>query len=156
MPHDCLVTVLADLARYYNHALLVVESNTLETRDALMEDSAEFIVNRLGRCYSNLYRRESFDTVTGERSTRIGFHTNRSTKAMLIINLQGLVREGAYVERDNDACNELATYEHGPGGTYGARRGFHDDILMSRAIGLFIGMSQQPRAAGALPPLRSW
>ena len=156
VPHDCLVTVLADLARYYNHALRVVESNTLETRDALMEDSAEFIVNRLGRCYSNLYRRESFDTVTGERSTRIGFHTNRSTKAMLIINLQGLVREGAYVERDNDACNELATYEHGPGGTYGARRGFHDDILMSRAIGLFIGMSQQPRAAGALPPLRSW
>ena len=113
-------------------------------------------MNRLGRCYSNLYRRESFDTVTGERSTRIGFHTNRSTKAMLIINLQGLVREGAYVERDNDACNELATYEHGPGGTYGARRGFHDDILMSRALGLFIGMSQQPRAAGALPPLRSW
>lgn len=156
VPHDCLVRILADLARYYNLALLVVESNTLESRDALMEDSAEFIVNRLARCYGNLYRRESFDTVTGERSTRIGFHTNRSTKAMLIINLQGLVRERAYIERDNDACNELATYEHCPGGAYGARRGFHDDILMSRAIGLFVGSSRRLSAAGALPSPRRW
>ena len=156
VPHDCLVRILADLARYYNLALLVVESNTLESRDALMEDSAEFIVNRLARCYGNLYRRESFDTVTGERSTRIGFHTNRSTKAMLIINLQGLVRERAYIERDNDACNELATYEHCPGGAYGARRGFHDDILMSRAIGLFVGSSRRLSAAGALPSPCRW
>lgn len=156
VPHDCLVRILADLARYYNLALLVVESNTLESRDALMEDSAEFIVNRLARCYGNLYRRESFDTVTGERSTRIGFHTNRSTKAMLIINLQGLVRERAYIERDNDACNELATYEHCPGGAYGARRGFHDDILMSRAIGLFVGSSRRLSAAGILPSPRRW
>lgn len=156
VPHDCLVRILADLARYYNLALLVVESNTLESRDALMEDSAEFIVNRLARCYGNLYRRESFDTVTGERSTRIGFHTNRSTKAMLIINLQGLVRERAYIERDNDACNELATYEHCPGGAYGARRGFHDDILMSRAIGLFVGSSRRLSAAGTLPSPRRW
>ena len=156
VPHDCLVCILADLARYYNLALLVVESNTLESRDALMEDSAEFIVNRLARCYGNLYRRESFDTVTGERSTRIGFHTNRSTKAMLIINLQGLVRERAYIERDNDACNELATYEHCPGGAYGARRGFHDDILMSRAIGLFVGSSRRLSAAGILPSPRRW
>lgn len=154
-PHDCLVRVLADLARYYNTALLVVESNTLESRDAMMEDSAEFIVNRLARSYTNLYRRESFDTVTGERSTRIGFHTNRSTKAMLIVNMQGLVRERAYTERDNDACNELATYEHCPGGTYAARRGFHDDILMSRAIGLFVGASRRLQKAGELlrPPL---
>lgn len=153
VPHDVLVTVLADLARYYDNALLVVESNTLESRDAMLEDSAEFIVNRLARSYANLYRRESFDTVTGERGTRIGFHTNRSTKAMLIINLQGLVREQAYVEHDHDACNELATYEHCPGGAYAARRGFHDDILMSRAIGLFVGASYRPRNVGeALPP----
>lgn len=156
VPHDCLVRVLADVARYYNMALLVVESNTLESRDALMEDSAEFIVNRLARSYGNLYRRESFDTVTGERSTRIGFHTNRSTKAMLIINMQGLVREGAYVERDNEACNELATYEHCPGGGYGARRGFHDDIVMSRAIGLFVGASRRLSKAGELPAAGAW
>lgn len=157
VPHDCLVTVLADIARFYGNALLVVESNTLESRDAMMEDSAEFIINRLARLYPNLYRRRSYDTVTGEPGTRIGFHTNRSTKAMLIINLQGLVREQAYIERDNDACNELATYEHGPGGTYAARRGFHDDILMSRAIGLFVGSSARPAKVGAaLPSPRRW
>ena len=146
-PHDCLVHTIADLATYYNRALLVVESNTLESRDAMMEDSAGYIISMLARCYANLYRREAFDTATQQWSNRIGFHTNRSSKAALMIHLQMLLRENGYIERDDDACNELSTYENGPGGTYGARRGYHDDILMSRAIGLYVGARRQTMKA---------
>lgn len=157
VPHDTLADTIVGLARYYNRALLVVESNTLESRDAMMEDSAEYVIARLSRNYSNLYRREAFDTTSGQRSLRVGFHTNRSTKAMLIIHLQALVRLGGYVERDQEACNELSTYEHQAGGAYGARRGFHDDILMSRAIALFVGSRMTPCMVGEpLPPVRSW
>lgn len=158
LPHDLLVDKLVEIARFYANALLVVESNTLESRDgALMEDSAGYIVNRLAAGYSNLYRRECFDAVSGRPSTRVGFHTNRSTKAMLIINLQGLLRENAYDEPCHEACNEYAVYEQGPRGTYGARQGFHDDIVMSRAIGLFVGARGARRSVGSpVPEPISW
>ncbi len=158
LPHDLLVDKLIGLARFYANALLVVESNTLESRDgALMEDSAGYIVNRLASGYSNLYRRECFDALSGRPSTRVGFHTNRSTKAMLIIHLQGLLREQAYDEPCHDACNEYAVYEQGPRGTYAARQGFHDDIVMSRAIGLFVGARAARRSLGQpLPPPNPW
>ena len=42
-----------------------------------------------------------------------------------------------YIERDNQAVNEMTNYEILPNGrSYGARKGCHDDILMTRAIGL--------------------
>ena len=48
------------------------------------------------------------------------------------------VRDGTYVERDIMAADELAVYEQLPNGSYGARSGCHDDILMTRAIGLHV------------------
>jgi len=49
-----------------------------------------------------------------------------------------MVRDGAYIERCNEACNELATYEQLPNGSYAAKAGCHDDILMTRAIALYV------------------
>ena len=69
------------------------------------------------------------------------FHTNRSTKAMLISGLIEAVRDGRYIERDSMACNELLTYEQLPGGAYAAKAGFHDDILMTRAMAV-LALSQ--------------
>ncbi len=36
------------------------------------------------------------------------------------------------------ACDELATYELTSSGAYAAHKGFHDDLLMTRAIGLYV------------------
>ena len=44
----------------------------------------------------------------------------------------------SYTERDSGAVDELQTYERKPNGTFGAKDGHHDDILMTRCIGLFI------------------
>ena len=46
------------------------------------------------------------------------------------------VREHKFVERDNEALNELSTYVSLPSGIYAARPGRHDDILMTRALAL--------------------
>lgn len=69
----------------------------------------------------------------GEGSTamRPGFHTNRQTKPLIVNNLVAAVR-------DSGAVDELQTYERKPNGTFGAKDGHHDDILMTRCIGLFI------------------
>ena len=63
---------------------------------------------------------------------------NTSTKPLVIDRLIEMVGSGGYVERDEEACDELAVYEVKPNGSYGAKQGYHDDILMTRAIGLYV------------------
>ena len=111
--HDMLARKSAAVARFYNKALLIIESNTFETEDyGGGADSNLFVLNRLAEQYPNVYRRRTFDRSTNRYTSNIGFHTNRSTKALLIGGLMRVcVREGGYIERDNEACNEYAVYE---------------------------------------------
>lgn len=142
--HDLLARRAADIARYYNTALLLIESNTLETADyAAASSSSLFVLNRLAEEYPNMYMRQSFDTCGGSSTLKVGFHTNRSTKHMLVSRLIEAVREGEYIERDTAACDELITYEQRPNGTFAAKEGYHDDILMTRAMALFAADSEQ-------------
>ncbi len=137
--HDILGRITEDIGRWYNDALLAVESNTLESgSDSL------YILNRLADSYPNLYRRKTYDAITGQESRRVGFHTNRQTKAMIITELIAAVRDGTYIERDTDACEELLTYEQHANGTYGAKPGAHDDIVMTRAIALHAARIAMP------------
>lgn len=146
--HDLLAAKAMAIARHYNNALLVIESNTLEA-EAGKGDPNLFVLNRLAENYQNVYMRESYDSLTRTTSRRVGFHTNRSTKALLISGLIEAVREGLYVERDAGACDELAVYQQLPSGSYGAKEGYHDDILMTRAMALHVIKSGNQ--CGALP-----
>ena len=142
--HDLLASKSVAVSRYYNNAFLVIESNTYETSAFGSScDSNMFILNRLAETYSNIYRRETFDSLSKTYSSHIGFHTNVSTKKLLINGLIEIVREGLYTERDSDACNELLTYEQLESGAFAAREGCRDDILMTRAIGLYVIRSRQ-------------
>lgn len=129
--HDIIAWRAAAIATYYDNALLVIESNTLDC-DNIGGDPAESILTEISNSYHNLYFRKGL-----EGETHIGFHTNRATKSMIINRLIALIRDNEYVERDNEACNELAVYEQ-KGTTFGAIDGNHDDIVMARAIGLFV------------------
>lgn len=126
--HDLLAWKAARLASFYDHACLVFESNTLET-EKTDGDDAVYILNELARSYGNLYFRAK---------RKPGFQTNRSTKGSIIHRLIALVRDGGYIERDSDAIDEMSYYEHKPMGRFGAIDGKHDDIVMSRAIGLHV------------------
>lgn len=132
--HDIIAWKSATIARWYCNALLVVESNTLET-DNVGGDPSLLILNDISRYYRNLYTRQTFDGTT--RSVKIGFHTNRATKTLAVSRLIALVRETGYVERDADALDELMVFRK-IGGGFGAADGYHDDIVMTRAIGLLI------------------
>lgn len=143
---DLLAWNAARIAAYYCNALLVIESNTLETHDPdrLTEgDQSLFILNQLREAYPNLYaRRQCADEVMRGAPRRYGFHTNTSTKPMIISGLVQAIREQTYVERDENCLDEYLTYEQRQNGSYGALPGRHDDLLMTRAIGLYISSSE--------------
>ena len=125
--HDELAWKAMQLAKYYNDALLVVESNTL-TNEAARAGESDYILEKVLHVYGNVYRRES---------GRLGFHTNGKTKRKAISALIAALRDDKYVERDIEAVNEMRFYEE-HNGRYAARAGKHDDILMTRAIGLYL------------------
>lgn len=139
---DLLAWNAARIATYYDNALLVIESNTLETHDPsrMMEgDQSGFILNQLRDSYPNLYaRRRSEQDILQGAPLKYGFHTNVSTKPMVISTLVKAVRERLYVERDPECLSEFDAYERRQNGSYGALPGNHDDLLMTRAIGLHI------------------
>lgn len=161
---DQLAWLSARISRWYGDALLAIESNTLETRDPdryVDGDQSYFILNQLRDCYPNLYaRRQSPEDIVEGRPRKYGFHTNVSTKPMIISNLVRVVREGLYIERDENCINEYLTYERRQNGSYGAITGKHDDILMTRAIGLHICLNEmtQPILNDTIsrPALRSY
>lgn len=125
--HDKLAWKSMQLAKYYNDAMLVVESNTL-TNEAARAGESDYILENVHRVYRNVYERTP---------GKLGFHTNVKTKGKAVTELIIALRDGTYVERDIDAVNEMRDYEE-RNGIYAARPGKHDDILMTRAIGLYV------------------
>lgn len=155
--HDLLAWKAAQIAQWYCDALLVVESNTLETHargTARVDgDQAPYILDLLGDSYHNLYYRDEGHP---------GFHTNTRTKPMVISTLVECLRDGVLTERDSECIDEFGAYERRPDGSFGAITGKHDDMLMTRAIGLWVATRRmapveeprvmKPRTA----PAQSW
>ena len=140
---DRLAWRAAQIAAFYNDSLLVIESNTLETHDKDRQveggDQSQYILNQISDIYPNLYaRKQSEDEIREGAPRKYGFHTNVATKPMIISTLVKVIRERLYIERDKRCLDEYDTYERKPNGAYGAIVGKHDDLLMTRAIGLHI------------------
>ncbi len=139
---DLLAWKAAQIAAYYDNSLLVIESNTLETHDRdrnVDGDQSQFILNQIKDVYPNLYaRRQSEAEIIEGAPRRYGFHTNVATKPMVISTLVKVIREGLYIERDQRCLDEYINYERRPNGSFGAIVGKHDDLLMTRAIGLHV------------------
>ena len=125
--HDLLAWKAAQVATLYNNALLVVESNSLSNATA-EGGSGSFLLNEIARHYRHVFRREN---------SKAGFFTHRENKPDMINNLIASVRDETYVERYHDAVDEMMTYDQ-HGTVYEAQKGHHDDILMTRAIGLWV------------------
>ena len=139
---DLLAWKAAQIAAFYDNSLLVIESNTLETHDKERDvdgDQSHYVLNQIKDVYPNLYaRRQSEEDIRQGIPRKYGFHTNVATKPMIISNLIKVVREGMYIERDQRCLNEMLVYEKKQNGAFGAVQGEHDDLLMTRAIGLHI------------------
>ncbi|MCL1615122.1 terminase [Bacteroides sp. ET71] len=152
--HDLLAWKAAQIAAFYDNAKLVIESNTIETKDNDTDgDQSELIFNRIAGVYDNLYiRRASEAKIAQGITTEYGYHTNRKTKPMIISNLVACVRDQSYIERNIDAIGEYAVYEKKENHcSFGAADGYHDDMVMTRAIGLHICFNEMELPAVIKP-----
>lgn len=133
---DIAIWVSAQIATFYCNALLVVESNTYDTSSRY--DVSEFIFDTIADYYKNLYSRTPADKIKEGEPAVYGWHTNRSSKPILVDNYVAELREEGYVERSGEALDEARVYEQKKDKQYGAKAGKHDDILMTRMIGCHI------------------
>ena len=136
MDQDLAVWKAVQVARFFNNAMLVVEFNSLNTLGT-EGDHTYTILDQIVDIYPNIYYRDDPTKVREGLAPHYGFHTNRATKQDLITNMQRRLRDKTYIERDARALDECAWYEQkDKRNEYGAKDGEHDDIYMSRAIGL--------------------
>ena len=142
--YDLLAYDAMRIAAWYKNALLVIESNTLETKDPERDTDGNmsmYILDIIGGLYDNLYARAgSSESIKRGMPRRWGFQTNVGNKAAIIGNLVECVREHMWIEHDVTCVEEMALYEKNEKGQFSAPagEGNHDDVLMANAIGLWI------------------
>ena len=152
---DLLAYKAAQIAHYYDDALLVIESNTYETKNRKSDDAAVSegdhtytVLDTLAGIYENLYRRRTTPDNTQDKATRhIGWHMNKQTKYMAYDDYTVRLREGDYMEYSQDAADEAMWLMNAPGGKIEAMEGTHDDIQDTTAVGCYI-------AFGGMEPVK--
>ena len=144
LDQDLVAWKAAQIASVYGNALLVVERNSLKVKNVESEgDHSITVLDLISEFYNNLYARNEVDRIKENLPPKWGFFTG-SNKALIVDALNAAMRDDNYEEMENQACNEMDTYEIKLDGTYGARQGCHDDKVMTRAIGIHISRSYMP------------
>lgn len=152
---DLLAYKAAQIAHFYDDALLVIESNTYESKNKKSDDAAVSegdhtytVLDTLGGIYENLYRRRTAPDNKDDKATRhIGWHMNKQTKYLAYDDYTVRIREGDYMEYSQDAADEAMWLMNAPGGKIEAMEGTHDDIQDTTAVGCYI-------AFGGMEPVK--
>lgn len=136
---DLGVWIAAMIAKWYDDALLVVESNTIDSKHQHTEgDHTYTVFNEIAKFYDNLYVREDPQRVKENLEPKYGFNTNTQTKTTIVDGVIAGYRDNNFIEHDQEMIDESNQYEHKQNGTMGAKEGCHDDVFMSSAIGLHV------------------
>lgn len=145
---DILAYKAAQIATYYNNALLVIESNTYDTRYKKKDkkyvaegDHSYTVLDTLGELYDNIYvRRSTPDNTRDKQLKKIGWHMNKQTKYQAYDSYSISIRKGMYVEYSQDAYNEATQLTVNTDGQIEAMLGCHDDIQDTTAVGNYIAI----------------
>lgn len=131
------------LGQYYNFALLAVEVNFTTHPIKLLEYLH----------YPKQYVREVFDTYTGATRKAFGFHTNGTTRPLLIAELVSYMKNSLHLVQDVETLREALTFIKNARGRAEAEVGEHDDLLMGLGIALMARGQQQVTAAIEAPTI---
>lgn len=115
------------LGRYYNNALLTVESNSMgvATLSRLTQMS-----------YINLYKQTKISAISKEEGQVPGFRTTQVTKPHIIGNLKNAVENDDIWIASKVIIQELKDYVSTESGRTEAAAGCNDDTVMATAIAL--------------------
>lgn len=143
LDQDLAVWKAVQIARYFNNALLVIEANSLNPKGS-EGDHTLTILDEIKGLYDNIYCRTDPQKIREGAPIKYGFFTSAASKTDLVNQMNARYREVGHIERDSRALDEADNYEIKSNGSYGAVDGTHDDIYMSRAIGLKASQVTQP------------
>lgn len=120
------------LGKYYHDALIGLETNYsyAPTKELVELD------------YPNLYQRKRFETTTREIQKIFGFETNRLTKPIILQSLVTTMRENVAAECDVATLREMLTFVRKENGKQEAQEGYHDDLVMAKAIANYISIEE--------------
>ena len=120
------------LGKYYNNALIGIESNfdTFPIKE----------LERIG--YKKQFIREKEDTYTGKIVKAYGFRTDRITRPLILSELQALVNDHIELINDKDTLEEMLVFVRNEKGRPEAQEGSHDDLVMALAIAYYIRTQQ--------------
>lgn len=145
---DDLVYDAVRLAAWYNNALLVIESNTLEMSDPNRNpggDGSQYVLDLAAEIYPYMYCRESpADQIVEGAPKRYGFQTNVKTKPMILDNMQRCLHDQLWDEPSVTVLEEMAMYIEDKPNHFSAPAKKHDDALMATAILLHVAMREMP------------
>jgi len=128
--------ILFYLGRYFNNALLAVESNSLGIAT----------LNRLKQMnYVNLYYQTKASSLLSDEGGKPGFRTTVSTKPMIIGNLKRAIEDHDIWIPSKTILGELRTYVAADNGSTNALAGNYDDTVMALAIALEAYRTHQHR-----------
>ena len=124
------------LGRYYNNALLAVESNSLGIAT----------LNRLKQMnYVNLYHQTKVANVSNEEGTRLGWRTTQATKPMIIGHLKNAIENDDINLSSPRIIQECMDYVADANGRTNAISGSHDDTVIATAIALEVLRTHRER-----------
>ena len=124
------------LGRYYNNALLAVESNSLGIAT----------LNRLKQMrYVNLYHQTKVANVSNEEGTRLGWRTTQATKPMIIGHLKNAIENDDINLSSPRIIQECMDYVADDNGRTNAISGAHDDTVIATAIALEVLRTHRDR-----------
>jgi len=116
------------LGKYYNYALIGIESNYTIYPIKKLQDMG----------YSKMYMREIEDSITNKITMKYGFNTNKVTRPVIIAELIQIVRESVELINDRTTLEEMLTFVRNDKGRPEAEEGAHDDCIMALAIAYYI------------------
>lgn len=133
IPPDIFGTKLFALGAFYNWAFIAPEVNSQGLVTTLKLRDLHYPAHSIAH-----HEKVNFDISTGERKTyeELGWNTNAKTKPLIIADLQEALREILLVIHDADTLAEINHYSILADGTWGGAGGWHDDRVMSLAIGV--------------------
>lgn len=124
------------LGRYYNNALLAVESNSLGIAT----------LNRLKQMnYVNLYHQTKVANVSNEEGSRLGWRTTQATKPMIIGHLKNAIENDDINLASPRIIQECMDYVADANGRTNALSGSHDDTVIATAIALEVLRTHRDR-----------
>lgn len=113
------------LGRYFNNALLAVESNSMGV--ATLQKLKDMN-------YVNMYFQTKIANISNEEGVRLGFRTTSASKPAIIGNLKNWLFEEELDIKSSIITQELKDYLSDDRGSTGASPGCFDDSVMALAI----------------------